>query len=271
MKASCSFGLLPLCLFSLIDPLSMRHAVAVFTLAMIWGFSVVFAPPVHAQIDAGAAAQEMPRTVSVQGEGSVPVAPDRAIVRFGVVSRAETAEGARAQNAEASSRALNAVRGLGVPDARIRMERLQLQPRREYNRETRTHEEKGYEATRQVVVEIDSLDLLPTVVTRGVQQGANRLDGIQYDLQDRQAVRNDALRRAAESAREKAQLLAETLGASLGVVQRINEQNFDFPSPIVRMEAAAMKTADQAAPEPDAYAAGEIEVSATVQVTFRLQ
>ncbi len=222
------------------------------------------------------AAQDTPgpsRTVTVQGEGTVTAAPDQATVRFGIVSEAETAEAARAQNARASKNAMNAVRDLGIADGKIQMQRLQLQPRREYNRQTRTYEEKGYEATRQVVVEMDRLEQLPTLVARVVQQGANRLDGIQYELSDRDAVRNEALRAAAESARAKAQLLAETLGADLGGVLQINEQSFDFPQPVYRaqMEMAKAASADQAAPEPDAYAAGEIEVSASVQVTFELQ
>jgi hypothetical protein len=105
-----------------------------------------------------------------------------------------------------------------------------------------------------------------------VQQGANRLDGIEYGLQDRDPVRNEALREAATHARAKAELLAQTLGASLGPVQSISEQSFSFPRPAMRVEMAL--AADQAGgrePSPDAYAAGEIEVTATVQVTFRLQ
>lgn len=210
------------------------------------------------------------RIVSVSGEGSASVAPDRASVRFGVVTQAEEAEAARAQNAEAASRAMNTVRELGIPERQIQMETLRLQPRREYNRETRSYEERGYEAIRQVVVEVDSLELLPTLITRVVQQGANRLDGVQYDLQDRDAVRNEALREAAANARAKAALLAEALGVRLGGVRQINEQSFDFPRPQFRaVQAEAMAKAD-ADPEPDAYAGGEIEVSASVQVTFDL-
>jgi uncharacterized protein YggE len=242
----------------------MRRS-TVCVLALLVG-SLFVAGTTLAQSDDGPS-----RTISVQGEGTVRVAPDRAVVRFGIVSEAETAEAARSQNADAAARAMNAVRDLGIPDNRIRMEALQLQPRREYNPETRQREDKGYEATRQIVVEVDSLDRLPVLVTRVVQEGANRLSGIQYDLSDRDAIRNDALREAAEAARAKADLLATTLGATLGPVQEIREQSFSFPRPMMRMEAAAMKTADQAAPQPDAYAAGEIEVSASVQVTFFLQ
>jgi hypothetical protein len=211
-----------------------------------------------------------PRTVSVSGEGTVTAQPDEATVRFGIVTNAPTAEHARAQNAEASARAMNAVRDLDVPDEKIRMETLQLRPRREYNRETRQHEDKGYDATREVVVDVDDLEVIPELIARVVQEGANRLRGIRYGLSTRDEIRNDALRKAAQAAQAKARLLAETLGAQLGPVQSISEQNVNVPMPRVQMTMARAE-ASQAAPEPDAYAAGEMEVDASVQVTFVLR
>jgi uncharacterized protein YggE len=218
-----------------------------------------------------AAQETSPRTVTVSGEGTVTAQPDQAVVRFGVVTRAETAQEARAENATAAKNAMNAVRALDIPDEQLRMETLRLQPRREYNPETKQREEQGYEATRQVVVELGDLKVLPQLVADVVEGGANRLDAIEYQLSDRSRFRDEALREAAESARDKAGLLAETLEADLGPVRTINEQNFDFVRPrpqTARMEMA--KAADAGQAEPEAYAAGEIEVSAQVQVVFDL-
>ncbi|WP_263787177.1 SIMPL domain-containing protein [Salinibacter grassmerensis] len=218
------------------------------------------------------AAQDDDRsTVSVSGEGTVTAQPDQAVVRFGVVTRAATAEQARSQNASSAKDALNAVRALDVPDEKMRMERLRLQPRYEYNDEKNQRERVGYEATRQVVVELDRLELLPQLVADIVNSGANRVDNIDYQLSDRTQFRNEALREAARAAREKARLLSETLDARLGAVRTINEQSFDFVRPqprVARMEMA--KTTSTGQEEPEAYAAGEIEVSAQVQVTFGL-
>jgi hypothetical protein len=222
--------------------------------------------PSHAQD-----ASSPPQTVRVSGEATVKAAPDQATVRFGIVSGAKTAEDARSQNAKAAKRAMNAVRELDVPEEKMRMESLRLQPRREYNPQTKRHEEKGFEATRQVVVELSDLEQLPTLVARVVQQGANRLEGINYGLSDRSSIRDEALRTAASNARDKARLLVGALDASLGPVQQITEESFGFdePQPRVRMQFAKSTQAD-AAPEPDAYAAGEIEVTARVQVVFEL-
>lgn len=223
----------------------------------------------------GVQAQETssePRRVRVTGESSVSVAPDQATVRFGIVSRAETAEAARSQNATAAKTAMNTVREFGLAEDRMRMAALRLQPRREYNRETESREETGYEATRQVVVEVGDLEQLPRLIARVVQSGANRLEEVEYGVSDRTAARNEALQKAARSAQEKATLLAEAVDASVGAVQQIEEQSFGFDEPSPRLEMQYAKSAeDQAAPEPDAYAAGEIEVSASVRVTFGLR
>ena len=219
-----------------------------------------------------ASGQESPPSVSVNGEGVVLVDPDQAIVRFAVATSHQDPEEARRLNAAASREAMNAIRDLGIEERNLRVEGLRLQPQQRYNSTTRQYEQIGFEAVREVRVTLDDIDLLPVVVARVVQKGANRLNGIAYDLADRESVRHEALRLAAENARVKAVLLAETLGARLGAVRSIQEQGVQFPGPQYMMREAdvALRAAADAAPEPDAYASGQIEVRATVGVVFHL-
>ncbi|MFB3133172.1 MAG: SIMPL domain-containing protein, partial [Rhodothermales bacterium] len=187
------------------------------------------------------------------------------------VTRAEDPEEARRITAAAAAEAMNAVRALGIEERKMRLETLRLQPAREYNAQTRRWDDIGFEATRQVVVEVDDLEKLPTLVAEIVQKGVNRLDGIAYELKDRVEARNEALRKALGDARGKAELMASTLGEELDRVLTIGEQSFNFPRPMVRMAQAEMVMGKAAAPEPEAYAAGEIEVRAVVQVVFALK
>lgn len=211
-----------------------------------------------------------PRTISVSGEGVHAVEPDVAVVRFGVVTRDTEPEAARRDNASAAARAMDAVRGLGIEERSIRMENLRLQPWREWNNEARRWEERGFEAVRDIVVRVEDLNRLPEVVTRVVQEGANRLNQVSYEIRDRQAAGNIALTKAVEAARAKAELMTSTLGVRLGEVRSISEQQYDFPRPMYRNEVALSAAMDVAAPEPNAYAAGEIEVRATVHLVFDL-
>jgi uncharacterized protein len=218
----------------------------------------------------GGRAAAPPRTITVSGEGIVRVLPDRAVLRFGIVTQDADPEEARRQNAQAAREAINAIRQLGVDERRIRMEMLQLVPAREFDPETRRWIERGFEVTRHVTVELDDVDRLPTVVALVVQRGANRLLGATYELRDRGPTQNEALAGAVRNAREKAALLATTAGADLGEVLTLSEEMFDFPRPMMRTEMAAAGVRD-AAPEPEAYAPGEIEVRARIVVVYRLQ
>jgi uncharacterized protein len=215
---------------------------------------------------------QAPRTVTVSGTGESTAVPDKATVRFAIETDADDAETARSQNARAARNAMNAARSFDIPEEDIRMESLRLRPRREYNRQTGKTEDLGYVALRTVRVDLSNIDDLPGMIAKVVSEGANRLEGVEYDLEDRTPIRNQALRNAAETAQSKAELLAQTLGALLGPVQQINEQSFSFPQPSkVRMEAMAMTAADASEPEPDAFAAGQITVTAQIQVSFLLE
>jgi len=240
-----------------------KYFMSVIILSLIVVFSTTF---INAQTN------ERQNTVSVGGEGIVQVEPDLVTVRFGVVTRDDDPVKARQLNEEAAANAMNAVRELGVDERKIKVTVLQLNELREYDRERRRQVPAGYEATRQVVVELDDLDTLPPLIAQVTQHGANRLSGISYDISNRNEVRNDALRKAVQNAREKALIMTDALDASLGKVIHISEEQFDFPRP-VPVRAMMMEAAD-AAPDmgtPDAYAAGEIEVRARVQILFQLE
>lgn len=241
-----------------------RAPVLAATLLVLLGSIFAVAPAVAQHDDADQS------TVTVTGEGTVTTPPDQAVVRFGVVTQEPTAEEARTRNATAAKNAMNAVRALDVPDEKMRMESLRIRPEYEYNDEENKRELIGYEATRKVVVEVARLEVLPQLVADVVQGGANRLDEIDYQLSDRSQFRNEALRKAAQTAQEKAQLLAETLEASLGPVHTVREQNFSYGQSQPRLSRTGMAQTASSQAEPEAYAAGEMEVSATVQVVFKL-
>ena len=183
-------------------------------------------------------------TVSVSAEGVVEAEPDRAVLRFGIVTRAAEAEEARAENEAAAAEAMNAARALGITEEDLRLETLQLFPQEERDPDTGRVRRITYEATRLLTVRVDSLPLVPTLVARVVQQGANRLDGLEYELSRRDSVRDAALQEGVATARQKAR-------------------------PMMRMEMAEAR--GQAEPDPDAYAPGRVEVRATVSVVWELR
>ena len=213
------------------------------------------------------------RTISVSGEGTVDAVPDKATVRFAIATRNDDPEEARRLNAETSRETMNAVRDLGIEERKMQMQTLRLNPVNEYNQQTRRHEQIGFEAYRELVVEIEDLDSLPALIAQVIQKGANRLQGVQYGIQDRESLRNQALVKAVENAKDKANLMAATLDVEIGEVYQVSEQYINMPVPRLEMNQVLLqgRAMADAAPEPEAYAAGEMEIKAGVQVTFLLK
>ncbi len=216
-----------------------------------------------------ASAQDRALTVSVSGEGTIKVSPDMATIWFSVVTHDELPDRARAQNADASAAAMNAARELGIEEKDLQLEGLQLAPRRVYDPDRRVYNQDGFEATRTVKVIMRDLDVLPDLIASIVENGANQLNNIQYGLEDRESIELEALARAVNRAKEKASVMAGELGWALGKAIQINEQGVSVPQPRVQMEALAMRAKDDGG-NPDAFAAGELDVRASVTVVFGL-
>ncbi len=218
-----------------------------------------------------AAAQDIAFTVTVSGEGVLRTAPDMATLSFAVVTHDEHPDDARSKNATASASALNAVRALGVEEKDIRLDGLQLSPRREYDPDRRIYREDGFDATRSVQVIVRDLDALPGLVAAVVEGGANRIDNVQYGLDDRAATELEVLALAVQRAKEKAHVMATELGGELGRAIQINEQGVSVPQPRFRMDSMEMAAMSKdTGGNPDAFAQGELEVRASVTVVFRL-
>lgn len=208
------------------------------------------------------------RTISVHGEASVKAKPDKATVSFAIISREANAESARKANAETSKKVLNSVRKLGVDEANMRLESLNINEKKEYNGRSKKYELVGFEAVRSFVIELNELDKLAELVATVVQKGSNRLRNVEYGLQDEDSYRIKALRQAVRQAKAKAELLLKPLDEKLGRVQKLNEGYSQRPVMPYRAFSAMSKMADA---EPEAYSQGDLDITATVDAIFAIE
>ncbi len=245
----------------------LNFATKLAQMVVIFGFGIQGA---HAQVQAPAQEQLKGTLaqITVSGEGVITTMPDRATVDFAVVSRNELPDAARIENEKAAATALNAIRALGVDEKDIQMQNMNLNQLREYDPDRRTYIENGFEATRSLVVTVRDLKKLPDLVAALVSNGANRMNSIQYGLDNRDQVELDVLRLAVARARAKASIMAAEFGLELGAVLQLNEQGISIPSPVIRMETASYDMASKSSGDPDAYASGQIEVRASVTAVF---
>ena len=219
------------------------------------------------------------RNISVSGSATVSSAPDLATISFNIKTENVEVKLAREENAKIAKEVLNAVRGLGVPEANINMLNLNINEQNEWDPNKHKSIFKGYVAQRSFKVQIKKSELdakttlsdkVAQVVTAIVENGTNQLQGVQYGLVNDDELSNKALAQAIANAREKAILMLAPLSAELGSVTSVNEST-SRPVPYVKSYArmAVMDMAESSAmPEPDSFSEGNIEVTSSVNLVF---
>lgn len=221
-------------------------------------------------IPAVAAAQqpEQPPAVTVTATGQVEREPDRAVVQLAVEREAPTAEEAMGAASAAMEQVLAAVRGEGIPGERSRTTGLQLRPVYRHDRDRPQEQPRivGYSAYNAVRVTVDELVRTGQVIDAALGAGANRVDGVFFELRDAAAARAAALEDAVARARSEAETLAAALGHRLGPV--LDVRTTAEPIRPLAVPMARMDVEVAAAPPP--VEPGLLDVRADVIIVFRL-
>lgn len=215
-----------------------------------------------------AAAQEAPDPgwIEVSGTGSVEVAPDRARVSFAMETRAETADDAAQQNADAMAAVLDALRGAGLDGLELETFGYSLRPEYEVTDNRRgTRRIIAYTVLNNVGATVSDVDAVGRVIDTAISAGANRVGGISFYASDTEAARREALAAAVQTARSEAEVIAAALGHRLGAALEVRG-GAQRPSP--RGMGPEMAMAARVADTP--IEAGDQTVTASVSIRFAL-
>jgi uncharacterized protein len=167
------------------------------------------------------------KTITVSGDGSVTAVPDRATFGFSIETRAKTASAALAQNSTDAAAVIAALKDAGVTSANIQTSQVSLNPQTSQDGTTIV----GYAASNSVTVRT-ALASAGKIVDAAVGAGANGVSGPSLDVSDQASLYRDALHKAVDNAKLKAQALADATGLSLGAVLTVTEGGSATPFPI---------------------------------------
>lgn len=208
-------------------------------------------------------AEEVPRTVTVSGQGSVTAIPDIATVTLGVSTAADDAAAALAANSARMAQVLDLLRAEGIAERDVETSQFGLDPVWEESEEDAPARIAGYRVRNLVTVRLRDVSALGRLLDRLTAAGANDIAGIGFALSDSSALLAEARRRAVADAVATATLYAEAAGARLGRVLTLADQGTSLPMPAPRYRAEAMAAVP--------VAPGEATVTASVMVVFALE
>ena len=210
-------------------------------------------------------AEEKISTISVSGEGVVEVAPDRATISLGVVTRDKNAAKVQNDNSKIANDIIKAVENLGIDKKNIRTGNYSFH--QYYRNDNSRRIADGYEANNTVTVIVDDLNLVGKIIDAALANGANNVDSLEFGLKNKSNLQNEAIRLAVRDAREKAEVVAAELGKKIIGVLNISVNSGYISAPRAnKMVMEEMATADIATP----IESGTLTCNASVHVEFEI-
>ncbi|MEO7270692.1 MAG: SIMPL domain-containing protein [Vicinamibacterales bacterium] len=205
--------------------------------------------------------------VVTSGEATVKRAPDRAFVAVAAESRAKTSREAQKMNADAMTAVMAKLKSAGLAGDAIQTTAYDIQPEFDYNNGKQTL--RDYVARNAIEVRVDDLPKLGEVLDLAVGAGATSVSGVRFDLKDRTGAEREALQKAVEDARARANAAAAGAGLKVERIVRIEEQRSTVMPPPRPFGALRNMAMAEAAPTP--VVAGDLEIRATVTLTAAIR
>lgn len=204
--------------------------------------------------------------LKVTGTAVISGAPDVAYITLGVETRNQSAEEASQENAERMGKVMAALKELGLDDKAITTSGYniysyqQTVDRNAPEPQTITI----YTVQNRINVTTTKLKEVGKIIDAAVKAGVNQVQGIRFDIKDKQEMQLLALQKATEQARLKAEAMAESAGVVIGGLALMEEEYASYApmTDMVMMRAESFMEAETS------ISPGDVEVSARVWMEF---
>lgn len=201
--------------------------------------------------------------VNVNGEGSVKIKPDYAVITMGAEIKDLDSAKAKKQNDEIIAKLIQVIKKSAIAEKDYQTQRVNLYKTREYQ------EKKDYfVASQTITITLRSLDNYEKLMADLMAAGANTINGVEFKSTQTEKVATEIRAKAVLNAKKKAEDYANALNQSIGKALIISDQSM-VNNPRVYMMKTAM--ADESAGMDQTLAVGEIEISTNVNVVFELK
>ena len=201
-------------------------------------------------------------TVSVSGYAEEQITPDTAYITIGMTTDGKTSEEARMKNNAVINEVQQAALAMGIEKKDMKTRGYNVYPTYGSNQKI-----TGYSVSNNLELKVSDFDLIPRLIARASQVGANEVHGVRFTNEHADTLRSNLIKQAVYNGRQTAQAVAEATGHRLGDVKSITVAG-NSPS-YAGMQLMSLRAAakDEATPvEP-----GTNTLSESVEVVYYLQ
>lgn len=204
--------------------------------------------------------------ISVSGEGKVSVKPDQVIINFGVENLGKEATEVKKLNDETVDKVLKFIKDFGIPASDFKTANVSLN--RDYDYEKKKY---NYRASQSITIILKDISKYDSLMMGLVDNGINNISNVEFKSSKLEEYKSEARKLAIKEAKHKAEDYVSALNQKIGKAITINDNTQAyFPQPLYKMAMADAGLPENATPK-ETLAIGEIEVIATVSVSFILE
>jgi len=212
------------------------------------------------------------KTLSVSGSVTKMVSPDKVDIVLSVETLDKSAQTSQSNNAVIADKVKSTLESFSSVRAEVKTVSYSVNEEFEWNDLTKKSVSIGYRTINQIQVTLNGNDISGAgrVIDAAVTAGANRVSSISFGLSKEKEleIRKTALNEASATAKAKAESIAQGLGISVGKVSSVSESSFYYAPNYANYELA--KSADAGSSAPTPITAGDVEVNASVAVSFEI-
>lgn len=205
------------------------------------------------------------RTITVTGIGTAYGAPDIVMVGLGVEAINENIQVAMDDTTARMNAVMQALMENGVAREDIRTDRFSIYQEYSGQMSPDGQQPQAYRVSNGVTIIVRQVDQVSTILAAAVNAGANMVNYIQFDIEDRTPMQDTARANAVENAQARAEHLAGLMGLAVGEPLEIVENN-DVYSPVGMGGGGGAGYAANAVP----ISEGQLSVNMAVTVTYAL-
>ena len=208
------------------------------------------------------------RLLNVTGTGNVYLQPDVAYINIGVHTELATAAEAVADNNLQTQQVIDALKTFGLKETDIRTAYFSIYPSVQYDPQTSERRGTTYVVDNSVYVTVRDIEKLGDLLDATLSAGANSVNSIQFDVEDKSAATKEARDAAVKDAAQQANELAAAAGITLGELQRIDFYS-SVPPQVFSAYGKGGGGGAEAASVP--IQTGQLSITATVSVSYEIK
>jgi uncharacterized protein len=209
-----------------------------------------------------------PRLISVIGTAEINLPPDEVTLTMGIEASDKELTVAKSKHDARSKKVISLARSAGVEAKDISTSMLSMGP--DYSEE-KVPRFLGHEVSQTIVITLKDLSKYESLMTKLLDAGVNRVNGIDFHLGDPRKVGEEARAKALRAAKEKAVAMATELGQTIDKPWEISEENSGWAGRGATANAVFGYAHAQAQDSDSTVAPGQVTIRASVHVSFLLE